>query len=321
MRVIMNSTASNVIFLPFAGDIASLPYVGHWRTIILHGGEVVVWSSEDLKGCFYLLLMPRAWAPFFAFDEEYSCAELGLAMGKDVTPPTGGFEAFAPVPLDDHSRWLGAITLPMGWRNAMGLAQYVHRRWTQLTVGDPLAAHQRLGLPLAREMRKDRVAPYVSAELERLRAIWQTYCDDLDIIEVYEDLDAALLVTDTVHEWHAAIHDMYDEWKAVVSAGKAHTRVLEVKRLGAWSNGVAGRIGPSGERCGDMAGFTLFLLGGRTCSHKALQVAAGHCTNLFQYRKEVSCTLNRVWRVLVKWGGARVGVHCPTWCAVSCWKR
>ena len=47
LRVIMNLTASNAVFLPFAGDIASLPYVGHWRTIVLHGGEVVVWSSED----------------------------------------------------------------------------------------------------------------------------------------------------------------------------------------------------------------------------------------------------------------------------------
>jgi len=27
LRVIMNLTASNVVFLPFAGDIASLPYV------------------------------------------------------------------------------------------------------------------------------------------------------------------------------------------------------------------------------------------------------------------------------------------------------
>ena len=89
------------------------------------------------------------------------------------------------------------------------------------------------------------------------------------------------------------------------STGKGHTRVREVKRLGAWVNGVAGRVGPSGERCGDMAGFTLFLVGGASCSHKALQVAAGHWTNLFQYRKEVSCTLNRVWRVLVKWGAPR----------------
>ena len=40
--VIMHLTASNVIMVPFAGDIASLPCVGHWRTIILYGREVLV---------------------------------------------------------------------------------------------------------------------------------------------------------------------------------------------------------------------------------------------------------------------------------------
>jgi len=34
LRVIMNLTASNTVFLPFAGDIGSLPYIGHWRTIM-----------------------------------------------------------------------------------------------------------------------------------------------------------------------------------------------------------------------------------------------------------------------------------------------
>jgi len=288
LRVIMNLTATNVIMQPFAGDIASLPYVGHWRTVILSGREVLVRSSEDLKGCFYLLLLPEAWAPYFAFDQEYTGAMLGLVADAGIGA--------------DEACWLGAITLPMGFKNAMGIAAYVHRRWTQLAAGNPRTHMKCIGLPLSREMRKDRPAPLLSVELARLKALWQTYCDDLDLMEKYKDLTAASLVLGTVHEWHEAMRKAYGEWQAVLSEGKAQTRVLEVKRLGAWVSGIAGRIGPPGERCGVLAGFTLFVRAQTTSSRKELQVAAGHWTNCFQYRKEASCIFNRLWRVMVRWG-------------------
>jgi len=226
LRVIMNLTASNVIMLPFAGDIASLPYVGHWRTGILSGREVLVWSSEDLKGCFYLLLLPEAWAPYFAFDQEYTGASLGLGAESGIGA--------------DEACWLGAITLPMGFKNAMGIAAYAHRRWTQLAVGDPRSHMKCIGLPLCREMRKDRPAPLLSVELARLKTMWQTYCDDLDLMEKFQDLEAASLVLGTVHEWHEAMRKAYGDWQAVLSEGKAQTRVLEVKRLGAFGIGHSG---------------------------------------------------------------------------------
>ena len=125
-------------------------------------------------------------------------------------------------------------------------------------------------LPLCREMRKDRLAPLLSVELARLKALWQTYCDDLDLMEIYQDLSAASLVLGTVHEWHEAMRKAHGDWQAVLSEGKAQTRVLEVKRLGAWVSGLAGRIGPPGERCGVLAGFTLFVLAQPTSSRKEL---------------------------------------------------
>ena len=199
---------------------------------MLHGEQVVVWSSEDLKGCFYLLKLPRSWAPSFAFDQRFSLAELGLPPSSD--------------PGDDGERWLGAVTLPMGWLNAMGIAQYVHRRWTCLARGDPLTEARLLGLPLDRELRKDRAAAVLAWDSERLRALWQIYCDDLDIIELQSSLQAARAVEGSTNFWHEAMRRAYGDWQAVLSSDKANQRQLEVKRLGAQISGQCGRVGPAG---------------------------------------------------------------------------
>ena len=62
LRIIMNLTVSNTLIIPMTGDIRTLPYPGQWRAIILQGKEVLVWSFTDLKGCFYLLLLPPGWS-------------------------------------------------------------------------------------------------------------------------------------------------------------------------------------------------------------------------------------------------------------------
>ena len=72
--------------------------------------------------------------------------------------------------------YLGAVTMPMGYKNAMGLVQYLHRRMLVQGLQSPL------GLPRSREIRKDRGVPALRAG-SALQEVWQVYCDDADYVE------------------------------------------------------------------------------------------------------------------------------------------
>ena len=78
LRFIMNLTATNSVQHDYAGDIGAQPSPMQWRAFHLHEHEQLVWSWEDLRGCFYIFRLPRVWAPHFAFDYQYDSAELGI---------------------------------------------------------------------------------------------------------------------------------------------------------------------------------------------------------------------------------------------------
>eukprot|EP00973_Karenia_brevis_P042451 5877313-Karenia_brevis.AAC.1 len=112
----MNLTASNSVQRAWPGDIGTLPYVGQWKQIVLPDGQVLLWSWEDLKGAFYLFGLSGEWSPLFAFDQTFRLKDLKDNVAEE----------------SDRDVWIGATTIPMGWVNAMGLAQYLHRRMHEL---------------------------------------------------------------------------------------------------------------------------------------------------------------------------------------------
>ena len=69
---------------------------------------MLCWSWEDLRGAFYLFRLPKEWAPLFAFDLAFPAWQLGFA--------------------GQHVPDLASVVIPVGWRNAMGIVQYLHRR-------------------------------------------------------------------------------------------------------------------------------------------------------------------------------------------------
>ena len=272
LRFIMNLTATNEVQTLFDGDIATLPYIGQWRAITLREEEVLMWSAEDLKGCFYIFRLPDAWAPWFAFDVSFSGAELGLA--------------------DKERYWLGAIVLPMGWKSAMGIAQYLHRRLLTCLGGSPQSGL----LPHARELRKDRATPILSSRRNEFKEWWQVYCDDLDIAEVAATPQEAAAKRKELHEWQVAARDAYHFWNVPRSEDKSVVRSDKVKRLGGLIDGSLGAIGPDGPRCGTVLGMTLHLLGKtRGCTHD-LQVVGGNWTCNMVFAKETSVTLGDFWQ-------------------------
>eukprot|EP00971_Amphidinium_carterae_P091066 1802621-Amphidinium_carterae.4 len=110
LRLIMNLKPINSLMVPFAGDTHTLPVMTRLRSLVVDGDSILESSYEDLKGCFHLLRLRQEWARLFAFDLKYTAEELGV-KGED-----------------GQVLYLGAQVVPMGWKNAVGLVQYIHKR-------------------------------------------------------------------------------------------------------------------------------------------------------------------------------------------------
>ncbi|CAK0843927.1 unnamed protein product, partial [Prorocentrum cordatum] len=169
-----------------------------------NSAQELAWSWLDLKGRFYLFRSRRTWAPLFAFNWHCEASELGV--------PGHG------------RRWLASVTLPTGWKSAMGMVQYLHRKLLMRT-GAPSRA-----LPAPRELWKDRAVPPLLPGGGDMSALWQIYADDLDV---------------------------------PTSAEKAGDRLQIARRLGARIDGAAGAVSPDARRIGRIIGAKdLQVLGG-----------------------------------------------------------
>jgi len=186
----MNLTASSSVQEMYPADLAMLPHQGQWRTITMDQEEVLLWSWIDMKACFYIFRLPDCWAPYFAFDHGFDSQALGLSGPRRTV----------------H---LGSVTLPMGWISAMGLAQYLHRQMHIRGTGGPCA-----GLPLDREVRKDKPVPALASGRQPPGGLWQIYADDFDVIERAKDEEEAAALQLESAEWYRAAHAAYDHWNA-----------------------------------------------------------------------------------------------------------
>ncbi|CAK0905850.1 unnamed protein product [Prorocentrum cordatum] len=192
--------------------------------------------------------------------------------------------------------------MPMGYKNAMGLVQYLHRRMPVQGLQPPL------GLPQAREIRKDRGVPALRVG-GGMRDVWQVYCDDADYAEKVERRAC---------EPHSAAGSQVEEsgddgrfaqaarakYRAldVPLSKKNGTRVSHCQRLGACADGCDGRVVAPAARAGLAVQLTLHLLRSKV-SRKDVQVVAGHWCHLDCFRRECSCVFTRVWKLINAWTG------------------
>ena len=282
LRLIMNLTASNSVMADFPGDIGALPYYGQWRSIVLEGGCELEWSYDDLKGAFYLLRLPAAWAPLFAFDFEFSAAELGLADWGE------------------ESVYLGATTMPMRWKNAMGIVQYIHRR---LHVAEGACAQ---GLPRGREVRKDRCFPALSEPGGPLDEFWQLYCDDAGyarVVAASRRLEADAEAQQGLAE---AARARYRE-SGVPLSEKRGTRERSVCRLGAFVDGVDGRLRIPAKRLGLLARLSVSCLERDNVGRKQFEILLGHWVHAGSFRRELMSVFVKSWQVLQQWPPGKRG--------------
>eukprot|EP00971_Amphidinium_carterae_P036486 717414-Amphidinium_carterae.2 len=156
LRLIMNLTASKSIMGDVPADIATLPRMTQWRTICLADGVGLCVSGEDLKRC--LLNCPAFWLePVFVFNMPLCADDLGIPGGC-------------------ARRWVAARVVPMGWKGALGLVQFLHRRML-LHASLFLGPFQSVpGLDVLREWHAechgDRSMPWVRKEVD-WQHMWQ----------------------------------------------------------------------------------------------------------------------------------------------------
>jgi hypothetical protein len=156
LRLIMNLQPSNRLQAHWPGDIEALPIWTQWKSLHLDSYSDLASSSEDLQGCFYLFRLPPEWGGLFSFGHKRRGRELGK----------GG---------NDSEVWFhaAAITLPMGWRNAMGVVQHAHR-CLMLRASECLVHPLEPLLP-SQELRKDRQVPALVPACPGRDAVYQVY--------------------------------------------------------------------------------------------------------------------------------------------------
>ena len=261
LGLIMNLAAPNSVMQDLRGDIGAFPYFGQWKAIILNDDENLLWSYEDMVGCFHLVRLPDSWSRCFAFNFAFKASDLGLEGEQNV--------------------YIGSRVMPMGWRNSMGIVQYLHRRLLTRATGAPQA------LPREREVRKDKAFPVLNSSSPDLSAFWLACCDDFDLPGLVREVPEFLDQFKGLHESHELARDLYRTGRVLTSVEKAGMRKTKVIRLCALIDGIAGRISPSGERFGMLIGLIGYVLSRPRVSKHMLQVVRGHWTNAFQFRRVV----------------------------------
>ena len=110
LRLIVNAIPSNKQQSAIKGDIEQIPLGGEWLHIALQSDEIVLWSSDDIQGCFHVFSLPPAWRRWTILSKR--AGKAGVLASNDQLSRGGN----APQPVvSDGSRviWLALAVIPM----------------------------------------------------------------------------------------------------------------------------------------------------------------------------------------------------------------
>ena len=62
LRLIINAVPSNSLQRPILGDLEKMPVGGEWLYVCLGENDMILWSSDDISGCFHVFSLPRPMA-------------------------------------------------------------------------------------------------------------------------------------------------------------------------------------------------------------------------------------------------------------------
>ena len=263
-RLIMNLVPGNSYQRLLTDSLGTLSPAASWTSIHVPESYVLLWSSDDIKGAFYIFRLPRAWRPFMAFEKQVPGHILG--------------------PQHAHSEmvYICSAVIPMGWINAVSLFQHLMRNLT--FCDEPMGA----AIPGDIEWRRDSPLPSAYAWV-------QCYLDDFDApcivpakdAELHANLLSAALILRRLANARQGV---------AISESKAVLGALRTERMGALVDGERGRVGVSSERLFDICGFGLFLLSQLVVNCKGLAMFLGRVVHAFEFRRPLFSCLNDVWK-------------------------
>ncbi|CAK0839771.1 unnamed protein product, partial [Prorocentrum cordatum] len=77
-RLVMNTIPSNFLQHAIEGDMPLPPHGHKWKSIVPRSWDVLLWSAEDLKCCFYVYSLCDAWLKYMAISKPVRRAVVGL---------------------------------------------------------------------------------------------------------------------------------------------------------------------------------------------------------------------------------------------------
>ena len=179
LRLIVNAIPSNKQQTAIKGDIEQMPVGSEWLHIALETDEIVLWSSDDIQGCFHVFSLPPAWRKWMILSKPIPVAMPAGGAGVLTTNDKLSRGGNAPQPVgSDSSRliWLALAVIPMGWLSAVGVIQHLHR--------NIISSGQRHHGGLDPDAELVRGKPFPVTLESFTRWWWNVYVDNFDIGEI-----------------------------------------------------------------------------------------------------------------------------------------
>ena len=264
LRTILNFIPTNRLQRCILGDIAALPNISTWQSVIVGENETLHCYQSDMASAFYLFRLPDVWRKFFALNVVFD----GGGIGRDPA----------------HKFALSCVTLPMGWKSAVGITQAISRK-----------VLLEAGLPQTCEVRKDRAVPADMVNTARQggpRGWWQVYLDNFITVEVQDEANNGLGKL-----WYDKSQRAWDTVGILCAADKNVEDATHAFELGAEIDGQFGRLSGGGLRLLKVCRASLALLC-QGFSQRDLQVLCGRWAFLLQFRRPAFACLNEAWRFM-----------------------
>ena len=187
-----------------------MPIGGEWHHIALQEGELLLWSSEDIKGCFHIFKFPLAWQRWMVLSKPIRAS----ALGRNGPPV-----------------WLVVGVIPMGWLSAVGVVQHFRRRFYLPGLRNSACLCE------AAEHRRDTGVPMRLHP--QSRKWWKIYVDSWDLGEVVDEATAKRILGEASVE-QLAVREACSLWSVPLAPDESVTRSLSAPTMGSTVDGVRG---------------------------------------------------------------------------------
>lgn len=264
-RTIMNLIPTNAVFKQSKGGTDDLPSITQYLSLVVQNDESLRFFQSDMTAAFYLFKLPVAWSRMMCFNIRFTAEEVGLA----------GSGYFRP----------GCSVIPMGWSSAVSIMQELASKLT--TIARLPSSHQvRRQVPLP---------PWLTDVLEKSvatdRPWFHIYLDNFCCMQKCR----AGAESTAGQSLHQLLEDAWSRTGVLSSAKKRVSDAPSVQELGAYFEGEAGTVGPSGERLLKLMQTTLVCLGSPVLKRKWIQVVAGRWVHCMSFRRPSMVCLDSTW--------------------------